>query len=71
MWITIIRFRGDTRYLAKNRLTGSLDKAVRFASKKQAQRAYQEFSRENSRELGTCSVSFERTEEPATAAAPG
>jgi hypothetical protein len=62
MWIVIVKFKDSTRYLSGNRLAGSLEKATVFASKKQAQRAYQEFFRDNSRNLNTCVVAFERQE---------
>jgi len=67
VWIVVVKFRDHIRYLSKDRLTGSPGKAQGFNSKKQAQRAYQEFFRDNAHSMGPCDVLFERTMDRAPA----
>lgn len=63
MWICTVEFKEKTRYLANGRLTGSKDKALRFDSKKRAQKAFQAFFR-GARMEEAHTVTFHREEAP-------
>lgn len=65
MWVCAVKINREVRYLFNGRLTGNQPLATRFASKKQAQRAYQAFFRGTP--LGPCTVTFQQLEVAADA----